>query len=47
MDAFYSIYGGKRLEELNKFIRRGMKEEESKEEPLLQGEPLEAPGHVE
>ena len=37
----------KRLEELNKFIRRGMKEEESEEEPLLQGEPLEAPGHVE
>ena len=38
----------KRLEELNKFIRRGMKEEEKEEEePLIQGETLEAAGHVE
>lgn len=36
-----------RLEELNKFIRRGMKEEEETNEPLLQGETLPAAGQVE
>ena len=36
-----------RLEELNKFIRRGMKEEEETSEPLLHGETLPAAGRVE
>ena len=36
-----------RLEELNRFIRRGMKEEEETNEPLLQGETLPAAGQVE
>ena len=36
-----------RLEELNRFIRRGMKEEEETNEPLLQGETLPAAGKVE
>ena len=36
-----------RLEELNKFIRRGMKEEEETSEPLLQWETLPAAGRVE
>ncbi len=36
-----------RLQELNKFIRRGMKEEEATEEQVLQGEILEAAGQVE
>ncbi len=36
-----------RLQELNKYIRRGMKEEEVTEEPLLQGEVLPAAGLVE
>ena len=35
-----------RLEELNRFIRRGMKEEEETNEPLLQGETLPAAGQV-
>ena len=33
--------------ELNRFIRRGMKEEEETNEPLLQGETLPAAGQVE
>ena len=36
-----------RLEELNRFIRRGMKEKEETNEPLLQGETLPAAGQVE
>ena len=36
-----------RLEELNRFIRRGMKEEEETNEPLLQGETLPVAGKVE
>lgn len=36
-----------RLEELNRFIRRRMKEEEETNEPLLQGETLPAAGQVE
>lgn len=36
-----------RLEELNRFIRRGMKEEEETNEPLLQGKTLPAAGQVE
>jgi hypothetical protein len=35
-----------RLQELNRFIRRGLKEEES-EEPLLQGKMIQTAGQVE
>ena len=35
-----------RLEELNRFIRRGMKEEEKTNDPLLQRETLPAAGQV-
>ena len=36
-----------RLEELNRFIRRGMKEETEPDEPLLQGKTIRAAGQVE
>lgn len=36
-----------RLQELNQFIRRGMKEEEKHNEPLFRGETLETAGSVE
>ena len=36
-----------RLEELNRFIRRGMKEETEPGEPLLQGKTIRAAGQVE
>ena len=35
-----------RLQELNRYIRRGMKEEEEKD-PVLTGNPLQAAGQVE
>ena len=37
----------RRLQELNRFIRRGMKEEEETGEPVLQGEILQTAGRVE
>ena len=37
----------RRLQELNRFIRRGMKEEEETGEPVLQGETLQTAGRVE
>ena len=36
-----------RLEELNRFIRRGMKEETEPDDPLLQGKTIRAAGQVE
>ena len=36
-----------RLEELNRFIRRGMKEETEPDEPLLQGKTIQTAGQVE
>ena len=36
-----------RLQELNKYIRRGMKEKEKQEEPVFQGETIEAAGQIE
>ena len=36
-----------RLQELNKFIRRGMKEEEETGEPMLSGDAIQAAGQVE
>ncbi len=36
-----------RLQELNRHIRRGMEEEEKRDEPVIQGEVLEAAGQIE